>query len=68
MATSPRCSQKQVPACGIKQEKDAFIKKKEKKKEKDAATIISFADVVFIRLLVESTGKIFYGGITRLYG
>lgn len=41
---------------------------KKKKKEKDAATIISFADVVFIRLLVESTGKIFYGGITRLYG
>lgn len=39
-----------------------------KKKEKDAATIISFADVVFIRLLVESTGKIFYGGITHLYG
>lgn len=55
MATSPGWSQKQVTACGIK-------------KEKDAATIISFADVVFIRLLVESTGKIFYGGITRLYG
>lgn len=67
MVTSPGCSQKQVPACGIKKEKDAFIQKK-KKKRKDAATIISFADVVFIRLLVESTGKIFYGGITRLYG